>query len=442
MNTQSVTLQVPERKLLPAHFTLTTWAALEPYFQELKDREINSPEDLKSWLAGLSELEAVISEDASWRQIAMTRNTTDKAIEEAFTYFVTEIEPKMKPWLFALNQKLANNPFTKDLDPDTYYTYLRNVRNSLDLYREENIAIQSELSLLAQQYGVLSSKMSIDYAGKEYTLQQAAKFLQSEDRQVRETVFRKVAERRLQDKDELNNLFDQLLQRRHQVAINAGFDNYRDYKFRELGRFDYTIEDCFAFHTAVRTHIVPLHRRLQQDRKARLQVDTLRPWDLDAEPAGTQPLQPFTNGEDLTQKSIDVFNRLDPYFGGCIATMKNMERLDLDSRKGKAPGGYNCPLSETGVPFIFMNAAGTMSDVTTMMHEGGHAFHSFLSHPLELSAFKEYPHGNGRAGQHEHGAVYYGTLGRILPRCRPAAPRQAGRAGTRHLRTALDSHYR
>ena len=71
--------------------------------------------------------------------------------------------------------------------------------------------------------------------------------------------------------------------------------------------------------------------------------------------------------------------------------MNEMNRLDLDSRKGKAPGGYNMPLAESGAPFIFMNAAGQMHDVTTMVHEGGHAVHSFLAHPLELSAFKEYP---------------------------------------------------
>jgi len=233
--------------------------------------------------------------------------------------------------------------------------------------------------------------MAVEVDGKEYTLQQAAKFLQSPDRALRASVFSKVATRRLQDKNELNALFDKLLQLRQQVATNAGYTNYRDYKFMELGRFDYTVEDCFAFHQAVKEHIVPLQAMLVRHRQQRLGVDQMRPWDGDAEPAGTQPLRPFTDGKELAEKAIAVFDKLSPFFSGCLVTMQSMHRLDLESRKGKAPGGYNCPLAETGVPFIFMNAAGTMGDVITMMHEGGHAIHSFLSHPLELSAFKEYP---------------------------------------------------
>lgn len=384
-------IQPKPRTFLPKDFSLTNWDALQPYFEQLQARSINTKEDLQQWLADLSELDAMISEDASWRQIHMTLDTTNAAYEEAFTYFVTEIEPKMKPYAFALNQKLIDSPFSKDLDAAQYFPYLRNVDTSIKLYREENIPIQSELSVLAQQYGVISSKMTIEYDGKEYTLQQAAKFLQNPDRQVRETVFRKIAERRLQDKDQLNTLFDQLLERRQQVAVNAGFENYRDYKFSELGRFDYTPEDCFRFHDAIREHIVPLHRLLQEHRKNRLGLDQLRPWDTDAEPAGIQPLHPFKDGQELSDKAIEVFTKLRPFFGECLTTMQQMKRLDLDSRVGKAPGGYNCPLAETGVPFIFMNAAGTSGDVITMMHEGGHAVHSFLAHDLKLSAFKEYP---------------------------------------------------
>ena len=380
-----------ERKLLPVDFKITNWQELLPYFEELIKRKLSNKAELEHWLQDVSELEAVISEDACWRQIKMTCDTTNKEYEEAFTYFCMEIEPKMKPYGFELNKKLLACPFTKELDNSIYFPYLRNVDNAAKLYREENVPLQADLNLLAQQYGVISGAMAVEVDGKEYTLQQAAKLLQSPDRALRETVFTKVATRRVQDKDKLNELFDQLLTIRHQVAVNAGFDNYRDYKFRELGRFDYTIEDCFAFHDAVREHIMPLQAMFIKHRQKRLGLDTMRPWDGDAEPTGTEPLHPFKDGQELVTKAEEVFDKLGPYFSGCLKTMQQMQRLDLESRKGKAPGGYNCPLPETGVPFIFMNAAGTMSDVITMMHEGGHAVHSFLSHPLKLSAFKEYP---------------------------------------------------
>ena len=391
MSRAFVPIKQKERNFLPADFKITHWESLQPYFEELKKREIADKGQLMKWLEDISELEAVISEDACWRQINMTCDTTNKELEEAFTYFCMEIEPKMKPYGFELNKKLLACPFTKELDNNIFFPYLRSVDNAAKLYRDANVPLQAELSVLAQQYGAISGAMSVEVDGKEYTLQQAVKFLHSPDRKLREAVFAKIATRRLQDKDKLNELFDKLLALRQQVAVNAGFDNYRDYKFRELGRFDYTAEDCFEFHEAVREHILPLQAMLIRHRQQRLGVDTMRPWDSDAEPVGTEPLHPFSDGKELNEKAIAVFSRLQPFFSGCLQTMQQMNRLDLDSRKGKAPGGYNCPLAETGVPFIFMNAAGTQSDVITMMHEGGHAVHSFLSHPLPLSAFKEYP---------------------------------------------------
>lgn len=380
-----------KRNFLPEDYQLTDWQSLEPYLEDLKNRKLNSREALQQWMKDVSEVEAVIGEDAAWRQIKMTLDTTDKVVEEAFTYFCMEIEPKMKPYFFALNKKLLDCPYTQELDKTVYFPYLRSVKNAVELYREENVPLEAEMSVLAQQYGVISGKMTIEHEGKEYTLQQAAKFLQKPDRELRETIFRKIAARRMQDIDELNELFNKLLALRQQVAKNAGFDNYRDYKFRALGRFDYTPEDCFAFHDAVREHILPLNAMLSEHRRKRLGLEKMRPWDSSAEPVGTEPLQPFETGTELSDKSVQVFGRLGDYFQRCLQTMTEMKRLDLESRKGKAPGGYNCPLPETGVPFIFMNAAGTIGDLITMMHEGGHAVHSFLSHELPLSSLKEYP---------------------------------------------------
>ncbi|MEY2647118.1 MAG: hypothetical protein RL158_1094 [Bacteroidota bacterium] len=376
---------------LPKDFVLTDWASLEPYFIELSDRPLEDAAALEKWLKDLSELEAFISEDACWRQIKMTCDTTDKSLEEAFNFFCMEIQPKMQPYADALNKKLMACPFTKTLDKNTYFTYLRSVQKSIDLFRTENIAIQAELSVMQQQYGAIAGKMTITHEGQEYTLQQAAQFLESEDRSIRESVYRKIQERRLEDKTAMHDLFSSLIQKRHQVAINAGFENYRDYKFVELGRFDYTKEDCFQFHEAVKLHVLPLIDKIYARKKQKLGLDVLKPWDTEAEPAGTKPLRPFTDGKDLYEKSVACFDQLHPFFADCLKKMNSLKHFDLESRKGKAPGGYNCPLAESGAPFIFMNAAGQMSDVTTMVHEGGHAIHSFLSHNLSLSAFKEYP---------------------------------------------------
>jgi oligoendopeptidase F len=391
MKTLSANIEKPIRVFLPENFVISDWNSIAPYFEDLTQRPLQTASDLEKWLKDMSELEAVVSEDVSWRHIRMTCNTEDQKLRDNFTYFMMEIQPKIQPYADLLNRKLIDSPLTASLDKEKYFTYLRSVKKSIDLFREENIPIQSELSVLSQQYGALSGKMTVTVKGQEYTLQQAMKYLENPDRVLREEVYRKVQERRIQDKDALNTLFTELVIRRDQIARNAGFSNFRDYKFAEMGRFDYTKEDCFRFHDSVKQFILPLVEIINKYQQRKLGLDNLRPWDMDAEPANQQPLNPFKTGDELLEKTVKCFSDLRPFFADCLLTMKKMDRFDLESRIGKAPGGYNCPLAETGAPFIFMNAAGQMHDVTTMVHEGGHAVHSFLSHHLELSAFKEYP---------------------------------------------------
>ncbi|HEX2534551.1 MAG TPA: M3 family metallopeptidase, partial [Chitinophagaceae bacterium] len=307
-------IQKIPRTFLPEDFAVTDWAGLEPYFQDLLDRPIGSVADLERWLKDMSELEAVIGEDAAWRQIRMTCDTENKELEEAFNYFVMEIQPKIQPYADKLNRKLVENEYVQQLDQKQFHTYLRNVRKSIELFRQENIPLQAESAVLAQQYGIITGKMTVEVDGKEYTLQQAAKFLEHHDRSFRERVYRKIQERRLQDKDQLNGLFDQLVQKRDQIARNAGFENYRDYKFADLGRFDYTKEDCFRFHEAVKTNIIPLVNFIYDRKRQRLGLESLRPWDTEAEPEGVQPLTPFQTGDELVNKTIECFRRMNPFF--------------------------------------------------------------------------------------------------------------------------------
>jgi oligoendopeptidase F len=252
------------------------------------------------------------------------------------------------------------------------------------------VPLQAKVAATSQKYGTIIGSLMVEMEGKELTLQQASNYLKNTDRALREEAFMKINEARAAKAEELDTLFDELIALRHQIAVNAGFANYRDYKFAEMGRFDYAPQDCFNFHEAIQKQVIPLVKVFNEKRLAAL-GHTLKPWDMEVDVENKPALEPFTSGLDLLDKTIKCFSKIDDYFAYCIKTMDDMGRLDLESRKGKAPGGYNCPLAESGAPFIFMNAAGQMSDVTTMVHEGGHAIHSFLAHPLSLSAFKEYP---------------------------------------------------
>lgn len=383
--------QRPTRRYLPEDFIVTDWSALESYFIELRDREINAPHELEDWLLDRSELESALSENLAWRYIRMTCDTQDEERAEAFQYFVSEIEPNVAPYDHALNEKLMQSKYVGELDPRRYRVFIRSVRQALEIYRAENIPLKTDISTKQQQYAAIVGAMTVMINGEEMTLPQAADFLKNPDRAAREQAYIAVRERRLQDKEPLDKLFTQLVRLRHQMALNAGFKNFRDYMFAALGRFDYTPQDCFNFHRAIRETVVPLIDDLDLERRQDLNLPELRPWDLDVDVSGKAPLRPFDTGAELLEKTITVFQHLDPYLGDCLRTMRQMGHLDLESRKGKAPGGYNYPLDETGVPFIFMNATSSLRDVVTMLHEGGHAVHSFLTRTLPLSADKHPP---------------------------------------------------
>ena len=381
----------PPRHYLPEDFQVTDWAALEPFFQELQHRPVADAAGLERWLLDRSELESVLSEDLAWRYIRMTCDTQDAGRAAAFQFFVQEVEPQVAPYDHALNEKLLASPYLDELSPARYGVFLRSVRRASEIYREENIALKTDISTKQQQYAATVGAMTVRLDGEELTLPRAADRLKSLSRPVREQAWRAIQERRLRDSQPLDQLFTELVTLRHQVALNAGFANFRDYMFAALGRFDYTAEDCFDFHAAIGATVVPLINEFDEARRADLKLTALRPWDLDVDPSGQPPLQPFRTGAELLEKTVAVFQRLDPFLGDCLRTMRQMGHLDLESRKGKAPGGYNYPLDETGVPFIFMNATSSLRDVVTMLHEGGHAVHSFLTRRLPLSADKHPP---------------------------------------------------
>lgn len=370
---------------------MKTWDDVKPFYEELNDRAIDSVEELETWLLDRNELENYIAENSAWRYISYTRNTEDTGIRDRFLFFINQIKPKITPFANLLDKKLIDCPYQKELKDEGYKIYLRTTRNEIELYREENIQLTVQAEEKAQEYAEIQAAMTIEYEGKELTMQQAAKFLKSADRNIRKAIYDKVIARRMQDSEKLDNLFSELVRLRHQMAVNAGFENYRDYKFKLLGRFDYTVEEVYHFHESVKNEIAPLAALILDQKRKKLGLDTIHPYDLDADPAGEEPLKPYEDSEELINKGITIFGKLNKALGHYLSIMHDKGYLDLDSRKGKAPGGYNYPLDEIGIPFIFMNASGKFRDMVTMMHEGGHAIHSFLARGLPLSVFKHTP---------------------------------------------------
>ena len=388
------TVSIPKRKkrnYLPEDFVPATWQAVEPYLQELLDREIASVDKLKKWLADWSELDSVYAEHSRWIYVRSTIDTTDEKAKADLTDLYVNIVPNLSALDNSLKKKFVSCPFIDQLEPDTFFTTIRRMKKEIELFREINIPLQSELNIKQNKFYEIAGAQSIQYKGTELTFEQAQAYFADTDRSVREEVYLKVAERRLEDREKLDDLLTELIQLRHQIAVNAGYKNYLEYRFDELGRFDYTPQDCIQFHAVIQETVTPLVNALFDERKIKLGLNPLKPWDAEVDISGKAPLKPFSSTAELVEKTITCFNRLDPYFGECISIMDSMNYLDLDSRMRKSPGGYNMTLPEIGVPFIFMNSANSEHDLITIVHEGGHAIQTFLTHQLALNAFKETP---------------------------------------------------
>lgn len=382
---------VLDRDYLPEKIEVSDWQVVESYFHELLSRKIQSVEELKIWLRNRSEIEAFLQEELGWRYIRMSCDTANEEYSTAFNFFVGEIQPKIAPLSHQLDQFLLSNAFLSQLKGRPYEILLRQVKKRVEIFREANVPLFAELQQKEQEFSSISGAMSIDWEGQEITLQQASNFLEQDDRNKREQVYKKIMARRAMDANRLDDLMNELLRSRNEIAANADFKDFRDFMFASLGRFDYDANDCIQFHQAVEKFLVPINERIDAHHRKELNLDVLKPWDVSAAVKGKIPLQPFSSTEDAMTKTIACFHEIDPFLGSCMSQMKKANRIDLDSRKGKAPGGYNYPLYETGLPFIFMNSTNSLRDMVTLVHEGGHAVQSIVDRPLELVDFKNLP---------------------------------------------------
>ena len=379
------------RKYLPGRFKLTVWERLQPFYDELLNRDFLSVNDLEAWLLDRSELDAFVSESFAWRYINISTDSSDQQAQKAYQNIIQVFSPKISEYSHLLNVKLVNSSFKGQLDPTKFNIYLRAANNMVALFKEINIDLQTNVQLESKEHGKIFSEMTVGVNSVHLTLQKASGLLEETDRAYREKVYHKINTRILENANDLEDLFVNLIDKRHQIAVNAGFENYRDYRFQELGRFDYTPKDCFDFHDAIQSEILPLVEQLYNYRKEKLELDTLRPWDLHVDTSGNTPLRPFKTMDDLIDKATTCLQRVHPQFGQVLTTMREMGHLDLDSRPGKRPGGFNMPLLMTGVPFIFMNASRSLGDMRTLLHECGHAVHSYLTRDLPLSFTRRAP---------------------------------------------------
>ncbi len=379
------------RKFVPQDAVLNDVKAVVPLYESLLGREVTSKEGLERWVLDSSEVDAALGEAGSVLYIEMTCHTDDAGRAKAYQDFVENIEPAVKPLADQLNKRFLELNARFPLDPVRYHVYARSVDAAVKLFNERNVPLETEISLLSQEYQSVCGAMMVDFDGKECTMPQMGKFLLEPDRALRERAWRATSARRLKDKDKLEDIFDKMRALREQVSLNAGFSNFRDYQFKAYQRFDYTPEDCKKYHQTVKEFIVPLKREMDRSRQKMMKLDVVCPWDVAVDPLNRPPLKPFEKVDELINGVGRTFRGLDADLGRCFDEMASLGMLDLESRKGKAPGGYQNTLTEARKPFIFMNAVGVDDDIRTLLHESGHAFHAFLSAHDDLDDYRHAP---------------------------------------------------
>ncbi len=366
-------------------FAGVSWEDIAPFYEELANRALDGS-TIEAWLADWSRLEGLVTEAASVAMIAYTCDTADGQKQAMHLKFSTSILPQVEEQTVRLARRLVESGHTR---PDLETTIAR-FRTQIEIFREANVPLFSRLEALGSQYQEITGGMMVSWDGAELPLPQLQPFMKSTDRATRERAFRAVSDRYLAERSPLTSLFDRMYALREEVARNAGFADYQGFAFRAKNRIDYGPEDCARFHAAVEATVVPAVGRILDRRKAMLAVDTLRPWDLGVDPHQRPPVRPFASADELAAKAARVFTDVDDELGRQFGVMIDERLLDLDSRAGKAPGGYCDTLHDRGRPFIFMNAAGVMDDVRTLLHEAGHSFHAFASHALPF-VWQRYP---------------------------------------------------
>ena len=379
------------RRYLKMDFKPVDLDSIEEVYKALLEREISDLESLESWCRDWSEVDSTIGEEGARRFVQHTCYTDDAEITENYMEWIEKIQPCLKKISFDMDRKFIASPAIEQLPEQEFGIWVKSVNNSVELFREENIPLQTEETKLDAKYDETIGAMSIEFDGEARTLPYMGRILEETDRDRREQSFRATWDRILKDQDKIEGIFDRQVELRHQMALNAGFDDYRALRFRQLERFDYGPEDCLQFHDSIEAVIKPLVAQRQKKRKEMLAIDSLRPWDMAVDPEGRAPLRPLEGGVKLVDGCRQIFARVHPDLDQMFRILIDGDLLDLDSRSGKAPGGYQCTYHEIRKPFIFMNAAGKQGDVETLLHEGGHAFHFIESRDLELIANRGAP---------------------------------------------------
>jgi oligoendopeptidase F len=375
-----------QRHYIPADLGFD-WGQLSRVYDDLASRQLRARGDLEGWLRDEAELNSYVYEQRTIRYINSTRQTDNPEFTAAYERYVEELEPKLKVANFELLKRYAASPARAQLPRAEYGLEDRRRLNAVSIFREENVELERQDSTLAQKYFRTTGAQTVNFRGQERTLQQMSKFYEDTDRATREEAWRLSTERFLADSGLLDEIYDQMIAIRDKIARNAGFSAYREYIFAKKDRFDYSPADCARFHKAVEEHLVPLSRDIDRERQKRMGLDELRPWDMRVDPDSRPPLSPFLDSAELVGRAAKVVGEMDHQLAGYFGRMTELDLLDLDSRKGKAPGGYQEELTEVRLPFIFMNSAKRDSDLRTFLHECGHSFHTFLMRDAGLPYF-------------------------------------------------------
>ncbi|HUV16349.1 MAG TPA: M3 family oligoendopeptidase [Pelolinea sp.] len=363
------------------------WAELEPLYTELQRDHLDQT-NVDGWLKRWSTASDLGDELYNRLYVATSVNTADVGAGKRFEAFMNDTYPKLK----SAEQRVKEKLLESELEVRGMELPLRNMRAEVELFREENLQLAAREEKMNTYHDKVIGAQMVDWQGEQKTARQMEAVLREPDRETRRDSWEKLAERQLADREEFNRQWVDYMALRKQIAANAGKSDFREYRWQQRMRFDYTPQDCKSFHKAIEEAVVPAVERVMQRRRKALGIDRLRYYDLFVDLSGKSALKPFSNARELTDKASAIFHHVHPDFGEYFDTMDREGLLDLANRQNKAAGGYCTYFSHARRPFIFANAVGIHEDVQTLLHEGGHSFHAFEA--FKLPYFQQYSENN------------------------------------------------
>ncbi len=349
-------------------------------------REIAAAKTLEDWKKAIlrwNEIKSHIETHFEIIELAFHCHTEDAAIEKEERRLKEEVEPVFSRENARVREKILNSEFRGALQEQLGAQYFRVLKLQQDAFDPRNIQLETKLNKVLADYTKLTGGASFEVGGKKYPLSHYLKFSNSPDAKIRRESFRSHSGWFLNHREALEDFYERSIQLRDEMGRTLGHENYIPLAYQRMQRTDYGPPEVENLRKQILQVMVPLARKIRDRQAKALGTKQLSISDANYFPHWKTGALKVSIPEE-TRTALKIYRKLSPRLADHFQKMLDWNLIDVEARPGKAPGAFCTGFSDFRVPFVFLNSVGEASDVTTLLHESGHAFQSWESRNIEL----------------------------------------------------------